>query len=59
MWSYLRVCSCSLLESLVGNKGKLWAPQDAPGSSGPVDSVISATAILPSNTSGSPICNEL
>lgn len=29
MWPYLHVCSCSFLESLVVNEGKLWAPQAA------------------------------
>lgn len=59
MWPYLRVCSCSFLESLAGKKGKFWALQAAPGSSGQIDSVISATARLSSNTSGFSICNEL
>lgn len=54
-------CKCGLiymcaaapaLSPLEGNKGKFWAPQAAPGPSGQVDSVISATAVLSSNTSG-------
>lgn len=52
MRPYLSVCSCSFLESITGNKGKLWAPRMPQASPGPAESVISATVLISSDTSG-------